>query len=808
MNRVSRCLGLGLLLTCFAALSASAQDVYVTQPNNKIVKIDFETGETQTVVRDKGTRFHSVLARPAIGPSGLRLLASNGARGGDIRVYDADTGAGAVVTRFHRAHGIALSANGDLFASNRRRRGPDQVLYVPKLPGCADAIAGPFAPGCLAGGYGTPNLIDEDVEVDGVHIQTLADLRLARGGAPGLFAAGDLLVLVAKPAMVLSYSGDFASCNGMCDPTVVVAPGLIHHTPTGLEIAGQSLLIATKEGAILEVKDDAGPSVSELYTLPGQGARIAVGADDGALVAFAANPNKGGQVVEFDTTTGGFVANVKKGVKVPRGVGTEASNVVAAPAGEDIEIVLPQIKTTFTELTDPGLFNGECRYYPNPNAGCAASDSCPDIYLSDLDPTIPSSQDVLIPSYVQPFGLGSPGGPEQYLVCTVETNASIFDAYNALHKEETSIGYDPGCETFNADTANEARMFYAPIPGLDPTIAEGNQFIGITTNCGNSHFGRGWKFSYIMPISRDLRSTDDNIAFKQTALGDTFENAKDDILGECPALIPGGGPVPASAFAAGGLNPKDEHWAYVPEASGIFGTVGAGGNGLLLGGGMVEFQVKQAGFNHEFGTSDTGYGSEEIIIASTGGTPSGTTFAYAPTPDPYLFFFRNIANAGGLNGDAAYSDGFATDAKLDMAVYQNVHDPHEFALFFDDGGAGPDRDYTDTILLATGDVDLGTQCQLQNAIAHADHAVFDGQEIQYEDLVHHLEEILAIIDANPADFLDPEDRNTVGELRARTEAEIFQACKPLLEAFDLGDITHVPEVCPVQPEDAHGHHDE
>ena len=63
-----------------------------------------------------------------------------------------------------------------------------------------------------------------------------------------------------------------------------------------------------------------------------------------------------------------------------------------------------------------------------------------------------------------------------------------------------------------------------------------------------------------------------------------FYNAKDDILGECPDLIAGGGPVPQAAFSAAGLGSRDSAWAHVPQSSGLYGSTGLGGNGLLLGG--------------------------------------------------------------------------------------------------------------------------------------------------------------------------------------------------------------------------------
>ena len=116
-----------------AALGASAQDVYVTSPNNKIIKVDFDSGATKTVVDDPGTRFHALAVRRAGDLNALRSPRIK-TPGGNIRIYDEMSGDGAIRARYRGAHGLALSRDGDIFATNRSFRGNDQVVFIRKKP--------------------------------------------------------------------------------------------------------------------------------------------------------------------------------------------------------------------------------------------------------------------------------------------------------------------------------------------------------------------------------------------------------------------------------------------------------------------------------------------------------------------------------------------------------------------------------------------------------------------------------------------------------------------------------------------------
>jgi hypothetical protein len=68
---------------------------------------------------------------------------------------------------------------------------------------------------------------------------------------------------------------------------------------------------------------------------------------------------------------------------------------------------------------------------------------------------------------------------------------------------------------------------------------------------------------------------------------------------------------------------------------------------------------------------------------------------------PFAFSLLNLT--GHLGGDYITSEGFSSDARLDLAIYRSALDPSRFAFFFDDGGGarGDDNDQNDLALVVT-----------------------------------------------------------------------------------------------------------
>ncbi len=221
-----------------------------------------------------------------------------------------------------------------------------------------------------------------------------------------------------------------------------------------------------------------------------------------------------------------------------------------------------------------------------------------------------------------------------------------------------------------------------------------------------------------------------------------------------------------AAFGIAGLGSRSD-WSLL---AGDKGTFGSAGNGFLVGGGTIEVKAKEAGFNHELGTSSASYGNLTPIVANSQGQV-GQSFPFAPGSDPYLFYFQNLA--GGIPPlTPIFSDGSSESPLLGIAVYQNNADPTRFALFFDDGTDSPDKDFNDLVVTATGEV--GTSCQLQIGLAAA-IAEFEQTTCgpgQYASTVDILEDrFLEVIRANRGDF-EP-GTNLDAQLEARTLSLIF-----------------------------------
>jgi hypothetical protein len=145
----------------------------------------------------------------------------------------------------------------------------------------------------------------------------------------------------------------------------------------------------------------------------------------------------------------------------------------------------------------------------------------------------------------------------------------------------------------------------------------------------------------------------------------------------------GGGPVDSSVFTAAGLG-NGTGWSYVTPPE-IFGDAGTGGNGALVIGGVAEFELRVAGYRHQFGVADDVNNHQNpTVIFDTNSVGVGATasFTAAIPGSDYVFFFKTL-DAGSDNGTIYSDDSNGTDGQLDMAIYLK---DGVYAFFFDDGG--------------------------------------------------------------------------------------------------------------------------
>ena len=746
--RLVKCKALLLLAAGLVMPSmASPQGVYVTAPNNQLLEVDFDSGTSNTVVRDNGKNFQGLVVRKE--GSEVRLVVANGTQGGDIRIYDPKTGAGARIASLKGAHGVALDPSGNIYAVSQQGS-ESQVLFVPRNTGCPNQISGSFPAGCFPGGYGAARFLDEDVRVGGKRTKALADVRFVRGGA----GAGSLVVLAKDPPMILRYD-DPGSCTDTCEPVVVAATAQFgSYVPAGIELApNDEFLVTTTGGAVLRfTKSGSRITTNDFASLMGGGAKLSLGLEDGKSVVFATVRTGGGKVERFEIQADGTgsPAGLVQGLNPPEGVANVNGGVAITPGGSNVKVLLPTLEATFDNVKTPGLSDAVCQLYDAPSDRYDCNNPSP-LTLKDLSLALP---EVNIPAYVRPFRIGNPAtGRCAFFVCELATTASIGDTITLHEDEKQFLGYEPVCETLNANPNGEARFFWAPNPlKNEPGITEGSVFTDISVGCG-SNIGRGGSFSYALPAVQDDRTVCDIAQYKVDNLQASVAafTTSEYVAGACNL---GTGVAlskePAQgAFDAAGLGLKSD-WTVV--SGGAQGFWGSGGNGLLLGGGSVQFQVKLADFAHEFGAS--GPSGPVVIIPNSSSLGTGL-FTFAPS-QPYTFYFKNLSNGDpALDGATIVSDGTSVggDGRLDIAIYRNNDDPRLYALFFDDGG-GDDDDFDDLVLTATGNI--GTACQLQAALEHAERALAASEactlDAKVTTVVADLQQVVGIVQDNPGDF--------------------------------------------------------
>jgi hypothetical protein len=756
-------LGLGVLalLAATATLSAhsggSGPAVYVTSPNNEIIRIvDLLAGKAEVAIRDKGTKFQGLVVYRSGSDQDpvVTLIAANKTQGGDIRAYDAEMRRGGPIAKFKDAHGVAVSQEGDVFAVNRHRDRNDQLVFVPRRGGCNLV---PLPLDCRGNGaYGVPLFIDSDVMVNDRRTEELGDVKVAKTSGGRLVQAGQVVVLVKDPPMLVSYSPpghDWEDCGGNCEPSSDLLQGRLNgYTPVGLEIASGGVLIATEQKVILEASVDVNGDlvVEEFADLAGKGAKLSVGARDSQEVVYATVPNVGGKLQAFDIH-GDEIKSLK--VKVPEGVGNETSATVFTPTGPGVKVSLPSFTATFDLIRDGGSgpIDGNCGLFPYPD-GWQPGD---ELHLSDLPGLdVDPEEDALIPDHIVPYSLN---GRKLFYICSVNSEA-LWDGTVELVADEETVYEDESilCESQGTAVNAEARMFWE----IDGVLTD------ISSGC-SSNIGRGHKFSLGSPAATDSRSICEIQEEKLTALEARLDDFADFITGDCPGDNAAPGPVPETVFSHPSLGLNKDDWTYVDPASGVFG---ADGNGLLVGGGTFEVRRKDAGFNHAFGVAHASDATILTPIVPNSGTPPAGPVAVPVADGSYRLYFENL----GRPGEIAFSDGQGGNPSLEIATYRRKSDPRQILVFIDDGGGGPDKDFEDLVISASGEV-AGTECNLRLALADANVAFSDctADTTDVVGMQDRLTEFAGIVVDAPDGDIDDSDRNRSGELRARALSALF-----------------------------------
>lgn len=470
-----RCQHTLLLLAAALSLvpSAAAQTVFFTGPDNQINQGTFVAdgpGFAFPVVELNGSNFKGLAARE----DGL-LLVANSTQSGAVLACDPASGECAQIVPFPQAGALALAADTTtLFAVNAAPGGTDQLIALIALGGCPSGIDPGEGLGCLPGGYDAsgPLLIDDDIDqVDGTPIHLLADVRsVPFSEFP--FARGDVAVLSQDPPMLFVYR-DWQDCTGSCKPEAVVLPpsAFDGREPRGFVFdIDNSVLVTTKDGDVLRFSPpgyDPGSAPEVVATLPGTGAKIAVGIVDGQAKAFVAVRN-GGLIQSYAFRPDGdgnglrdglhdglrLEDEISIGVNTPDGVATPSSVAFAALQGGTsfVTVNTSGLETTWEAIVSDGISLVLCQNFADPREATATpgnrlflchpepvnegdpEKTCPD--LADLEPEraeLPPKGDndrvlnlglpVVIPSYMRayrtldlshipPDAPGTPGFPD------------------------------------------------------------------------------------------------------------------------------------------------------------------------------------------------------------------------------------------------------------------------------------------------------------------------------------------------------------------------------------------------------------
>lgn len=764
-----------------AQLDAQGRDtVYFTEPNNtisKVVRFDaFGPGQTIAVIVAPGTNWQGLVVR-----GDGKLFAGNRTHGGNIMGCDPQTGQCKKVIDFKLAEALDIrTSDGALIAVNDK----NQILRLDSKPGCSlDLVS---TPACLAGGYA------KTFEKSLSSVKKLADVKFARGGGAGsLFQDGDIAVLSQDPPKLLKVSN-----FGNTSETVIPSIRFMGQSqePRGLAFRGNGdILITTKQGKVLRYNPAGEPFLNPFAT-PGKPlSKIVVGLQGAGLEerVFVVEESTGA-IWSYDAL-GGDGKKATHGVTNPDGVGIGTGAFVATSPTTLEQTLTSGLVTEWEKIDLPGFSFGLARQFVDPREGsfqqvdlslCDPDKDYSDFVCDHGNPFVDLGLPNVIPKYVRAFPALRPGdspmnptGPPTFQVVVMETTATfkgiIEDHVGGPMNGISHLGYDLHPLCLDPGSRGLPGVFYSPGPG-DESIEEGDRFIEVTKAC-NHPLGGSWSRSAIVPgawIDPDLLTACEELVGGVNEPVGKLENLKltlddpiRDIEGSCEVGTTGTGGAPAAAFAAAfdGDLENPANWSLLDSSSGKFGDSASGGNGYVVGDISIEKKLKDAAFDHEFGTSVNTISSPLLsIIADSGSLDSVFN---ATRSGAYLFYFKNIeANAG----PPIFSNGFSTDANLGIAVYQNNDDPTLFALFFDDGPS--DNDFNDLVVTATGPV--GTRCALGIALDKAIEALGPtcGTATDRSLAAGHIQDFIDVIDDpdNEDDF--PADSTIAAQLKARAES--------------------------------------
>jgi len=552
-----------VLLVAFApglsAASDPSQIVYATDlVTDRILRVDFDHLTTTQVNSAADVQARKLLKGLVVRNDGggkINLIVADGlCNGGTVLFYPdvehAPSGGvtGLEITRaVPSPDGVSLDLAGNIYVVSSPLGKKRQVFRI-------------LRDGSGPTGYSTVQAIDDNVPSG-----DLDDTKIDP-------ATGDLLVLSEHPATIFRYKSPatctpVAGCVASGGRSVFIASAFDCDDPEGMAYAPDgNLLVTTNSGRILRFKPDGTRADPFVFASDSGGGlyKIAVGFQapvDGPVQnrAFVTQRNaRDHNVLAFkieDNGTGTALPDVSSGFKFPLGVGI--GNGKARPTrasdpnnpNDPVTVQLDTFSSTFARINTAGLTDATCSLYPDPRetecaqltAGCACgpggTGTCKAGFCSrslSLSELTSGGLDFTssIPPYVRSFRKNDPvKGVPTFFVCQTVTTAQFGGTLTGVEEEGEWLKWpftgstvepgngEPACrDSEGSDRTMQVRGFWAPIPGAEPAIVEGDRFIDISTGCTASNRSNPPDYSLFLPAVRDTRDVKDIVDDKLSQL--------------------------------------------------------------------------------------------------------------------------------------------------------------------------------------------------------------------------------------------------------------------------------------------------
>jgi hypothetical protein len=494
--------------------------VFVADVNNVIYQVS--NGRALPAIDINGKNFRDIIVT-----DDFNFIIANHTQGGTVLIANLGGANRVITSQIPSPEGLDIAPNGDVYVSS------DKVNKIYKLTRTYAGCPGGASPGCPNGGYvptGTPISVEYPA---GKAVKLVADVAVASSDQGGLHR-GDILVAVAKPAMILRYSADGTLMGSLAVNFSGEQPSAMTFGPGG------SILVTTEEGSLWQFPATGGAPIAKVK---GKARGIVFGINGGTPRAFVSvDP---GSVQRFDFVNGALVSpptTVVTGLNNPRGVTFAGAGGASLAVGADVVVETAAGETTFESVNRDGQTNAHCYFFED--VGLRRLDGT--LHLQDVSsfPHFLQAQldenDVVIPGNVQGFvPLG--GSRPLFRVCITETTAGV-DGIKQIHSDERVwLNFEPPCPlvAWGGPSAH-ANSFYVPeigkkeYPIIDWDLGGGETqrvLQNIAVGCGSDQSWSKGRGSLVLLSAIDTTPRDELVSQNLMLLDKAIASGTSDAVG-------------------------------------------------------------------------------------------------------------------------------------------------------------------------------------------------------------------------------------------------------------------------------------